>query len=425
MLSLLKKLYPIYRSITGMGNRKTLYILKKEIPKLKINEIKSGTKVFDWVVPPEWNVKNAYVLDSKNNKIIDFKRNNLHLVSYSIPVNKKVDRKELLEHLHSLQSQPNAIPYVTSYYNDYWGFCVTHKEKKKIQSNKSKNFQIVIDSSFKHNGSLTFGEFFLKGKTSKEILISTYICHPSMANNELSGPVVATYLIKYFQKLSNYYSIRFLFLPETIGSIAYISKNIKKLKKNVIAGYVLTCIGDNKSYSFLPTKYNNTLSDRAATSAFKNLNLKYKTYSFLERGSDERQYNSPGIDLPIASLMRTKYGEYKEYHTSLDNLSFVSEEGLLGGYNLVKETINILMINRIPKIMVKCEPQLGKRGLYSQISTKKEDRRRRNLMNFITYADGTNDLIQISIIIGVNFNICHEICSLLEQHNLVKSERKN
>ena len=425
MYNLIKKLFPICRSLTGEGNRKTLKIIKKEVPDLTIKEIKSGTKVFDWVIPPEWNIKDAYVRDSKKNKIIDFKKNNLHLISYSVPIKKKIKKKELLNHLYSLPKQPNAIPYITSYYKKYWGFCINHKTKQKIQASKDKEFDVVIDSSLDKNGSLSYGEILIKGKVNKEILISTYICHPSLANNELSGPVVSTYLIKYFKKLNNYYSLRFVFLPETIGSIAYISRNLKKLKKNIIAGYVLTCIGDNNNYSFLPTKYNNTLSDYAAISAFKNLGLKFKTYSFLERGSDERQYNSPGVDLPIASLMRTKYGEYKEYHTSLDNLNFVSEKGLKGGFKLAREAINIIMLNRIPKLQVICEPQMGKRGLYSLLSTKEEDLVRRNMMNFITYSDGKNDLIQISNIIGTSFSTCERLCSLLEGHKLIKSSRKN
>lgn len=425
MYKLLKKLFPFYRSITGDGNRKTLHIIKKKIPNLQIKEIKSGTKVFDWVIPPEWNVKNAYVLDEKNKKVIDFKKNTLHLVSYSTPINKKVSKKDLLLHLHSLPKQPSAIPYITSYYKKYWGFCVSEKSKKIIQKSVSKKFHVYIQSSFKKNGSMTYGELLIKGKVKKEILISTYICHPLMANNELSGPVVSTYLAEYYSKLNNYYSIRFLFLSETIGSIAYISKNLKHLKKNVIAGYVLTCIGDDNNYSFLETKYKNTLSDHAAICAFENLKINYKLYTYLNRGSDERQYNAPGIDLPIASIMRTKYGEYNEYHTSLDNLDYVSEKGLKGGFNIVKESMNIIMMNRIPKVTILCEPQLGKRDLYPLISTKEENFERRNMMNFIAYSDGSNDLISISKIINITFSECNRLCEILENKKIIKSKRLN
>ena len=423
MYELLKELFPICRSITGEGNRKTLKIIQKIIPKLKIKEIKSGTKVFDWKIPPEWNIYDAYVKDENGKKIIDFKKNNLHIVSYSEPVKKIIAKKELIKKLHSLPKQPNAIPYVTSYYNKYWGFCVSETLKNKIKKSRSKYFNVVIDSSFRKKGSLTYAEYLIKGKSKKEILISTYICHPSLANNELSGPVVSTYLAKHFEKLKNYYSIRFLFVPETIGAITYINKNLKSLQKNVIAGYVLTCIGDERKYSYLFTKNSNTLSDRAAVAAFNTLSIKYNSFSFLDRGSDERQYNFPGVDLPIGSIMRSKYGEYKEYHTSLDNLNFVSEKGLKGGYDIVKKTIEIIMKNRIPLIKSKCEPNLGKRGLYPLISTKKENLKRRNMMNFIVFSDGKNDLLKISSLIKVDFSTCDEICSLLEKQNLITSSK--
>jgi len=419
------KLFPICRSITGNGVRNTLKIIKKNLPKLKIYEVKSGTKVFDWKIPPEWNIKDAFVLDKKGKKIIDFKKNNLHLVGYSIPIEKKISKEKLFSHIHSLPKQPNAIPYITSYYKRYWGFCITENYKKKINKNYKKNdfFSVKINSSLDKKGSLTYGELILPGESKKEIFISTYVCHPSMANNELSGPLVSIALAKYFMScnfLKN--TLRFVFIPETIGSITYLSRNLPRLKKNVIAGYNLSCIGDERQYSFLPTKYGNTVSDKAALKAFNDLRIKPVRYSFLQRGSDERQYNSPGIDLPIASLSRTKYGEYPEYHTSLDNFNVVTKKGLQGGINVVKKAINIIMKNCTPKYQVLAEPQMGRRGLYPTLSVKKKDKVSRNFMNFLQFADGTNDLIDISNYIKLSFDETFEIFEVLKNKKLIKKQ---
>jgi len=428
-LKLGKRLFPICRSITGDGVRTTLKILKEFIPKLKIYEVKSGTKVFDWEVPPEWNIKDAYVKDCNGNKIIDFKRNNLHLVSYSISINKKLTKKELFNHIHT-HKIPNAIPYLTSYYKKYWGFCIT-KKKKKIFDKKYKNtdqFEVKINSSLNKKGSLTYGELTIPGKSKKEILISTYICHPSMANNELSGPLVSTALARYFSSNKVYSkTLRFIFIPETIGAITYINRNLKKLKKNVIAGYNISCIGDERQYSYIPTKYGDTLSDKAAIKAFKDLKLKFYTYSFLTRGSDERQFNSPGIDLPIASLMRTKYGIYPEYHTSLDNFDLVTRKGLKGGFDLVKKVINILMKNFIPYNLILCEPKIMKRRLHKNLKTRNIIELSRNsynirikYMNFLQYADGTNDLTDISNYIKLPFDETYKVFQILKKKKLIK-----
>ena len=253
LISLAKKLYPISRSITGDGVRDTLRIIQsKHLPNLKIKQIKSGTNVYDWKIPPEWNIKDAFVKDEFGKKIIDYKKNNLHIVSYSKKINKFVTKKELDKHLFSIPKKPNAIPFMTSYYKSFWGFCMSQQDRKKV---KGKRFFVHINSNFNYNGHLSYGELYLKGKSKKEILISTYICHPSMANNEISGPVVSTFIAKHFKNLNNRYSMRFIFIPETIGSISYIYKNLRNLKKNVIASYNLTCIGDEKNYSIILSKY--------------------------------------------------------------------------------------------------------------------------------------------------------------------------
>ena len=378
----------INRSITGKGTLKLLKIIKKEFDDLKIQKIKSGKKIFDWKVPPEWNVKEAYVIDKFNNKIINIKNNNLHLMGYSIPINRIISKKNLVSRLHSLPNQPDAIPYLTSYYKKNWGFCVNDKQKKEILKKYKENdkFKVVINSSFKNQGYLNYGEILLKGKSKQEILISTYICHPSMANDELSGTIVSMSLIYYFKKFKKLNkSLRFIFIPETIGSIVYLSKNLNHLKSNLVAGYNLTCIGDEKNHSCLLSKYKDTQADMSLLEAYKNLKIKYKEYSFLKRGSDERQYNSPGIDLPIASIFRTKYGEYPEYHTSLDNFNLVTEKGVSGGFKVAKTAINLILKKIIPFNQVMCEPQMGKRGLYPLISKidNKLKKITKNYMNFL------------------------------------------
>ena len=432
-----KKLFPINRSITGKGLRKTLKILKKEVDLIKIKHVRSGTKVYDWKVPKEWNVKEAYVLDKNKKKIIDFKKNNLHLVGYSSPVKRSITKKVFFDHLHTQKNHRNAIPYVTSYYNDYWGFCASENEKIKFNKKYKKNdkFFIFINSNFNKKGKLSYGEVYLPGKLKKEILISTYICHPSMANNELSGPLVTLELIKFFSKIKHNLSLRFIFLPETIGSISYINKNFKSLKKNVIGGYVLTCIGDNRNYSYLKSKYGNSLSDKAAILAFSELKIKPKFYSFLNRGADERQYNSPKIDLGLGSIMRSKYGTYPEYHTSLDNFDLVTPAGLKGGFKIAKKAILNLMKtykpskqkqNIVKKNLVRpsskfiCEPNMGKRNLYPKIS-KKDARYSevKSLMDFLQYSDGNNSIDQIAGHINISKKKSVKIFKILKSKKLI------
>jgi aminopeptidase-like protein len=416
------KLFPIARSLTGDGVRKTLNIIQKEVPKLKIKKIKSGTKVFDWKIPREWNVVDAYIIDKYNNKIIDFKKNNLHLVSYSVPIKKNLTKKELFKNLYFLKNLPKAVPYVTSYYKKRWGFCISYNKYKILDKRYSSTdkFKVVINSSLNKKGYLNYGELILKGKSKKEILISTYICHPSMANNELSGPIISMGLINFFKKKKLNKTLRFIFIPETIGSISYLSKNIRYLKENVIGGYNLSCIGDERQHSCMFSKYQNSPSDEAVIEAYKKLNIKnYKIYSFLKRGSDERQYNSPGIDLKISSIFRTKYGEFPEYHTSLDNFNLVTLKGCMGGYNVAKKSIEILLDRDYPKCKIMCEPQLGRRGLYPTLSTKNKDKLIRSYMDFLQYADGTNSLEKISNLIKLDLKAVRKIYQILFKNYLV------
>ena len=417
-------LFPICRSLTGNGVRKTLKIIKKNFPLLKIKKIKSSTKVFDWSIPSEWNISDAYVLDKNGLKIIDFSVNNLHLVGYSEPINKTFTKNELFKNIHYLQNQPEAIPYITSYYKKRWGFCISHNQFKKFQKKYSvkDNFVVVIQSSFKKNGYLNYGELVLPGKSKQEILISTYICHPSMANNELSGPMVSMGLIDYFKTKKLSKTLRFIFIPETIGSIAYLSKNLDYLKNNVIGGYNLSCIGDDRQHSCMFSKYHNSPSDIAMIEAYKKLKINnYKIYSFLKRGSDERQYNSPGIDLPITSIFRTKYGEYPEYHTSLDNFNLVTLKGITGGFNVAKKSIEVILENIYPKFKVLCEPQMGKKGLYPLLSTKTKSKLIISYMDFLQYSDGSNSLKKISNLINVSYVASKKINSTLLKNNLISN----
>lgn len=395
MYSWAQDLFPICRSITGEGVRETLTYLSKNSVKIDIKSIPSGTKVFDWTVPLEWKMNEGWVKDSSGRKIIDFKKNNLHVVGYSTGVNKKVSRDELFEHLHTLPEQPEAIPYVTSYYKKQWGFCCSEEQKKEMQDS---SYEVYISAEH-FKGELNYGEVIVEGQSKKEILISTYICHPSMANNEISGPVVTSMLAKILSKHKLKYTVRIIFIPETIGSIAYISQNLEHLKRNTIAAFNITCVGDDRCYSFLPSRNGKSLADRAAKHVLKNLSEEYKEYSWFERGSDERQFCSPGVDLPMCLIMRSKFNAYPEYHTSLDNLSIISPSGLLGGLRANLLAILSVDSNYYANSTKFCEPMLSKYGLVSDTSIKKEGAGMsvgRKHKAFLSMSDGKIDLIEMA-----------------------------
>jgi len=416
--NLAKRLWPINRSITGNGVRDTLKILREICPKMKIIEVPSGKKVFDWKVPKEWNVKEAWLRDPDGKKIADFSKNNLHLVGYSTPINSSFTLNKIKKHLHTLKNQPKAIPYVTSYYKRTWGFCISYNKFKRLKVGKYKAF---INSELK-NGYLTYGELVIPGKKKKEVFISTNICHPSMANNEISGPVVTIHLAKWIQSIKNRkYTYRIIFVPETIGSITYLSKKYKYLKKNVIAGFNVVCVGDNRCYSYLPSRNGNTLSDKVAEHVLKLNKKKYVTYGWINRGSDERQYCSPGIDLPIATIMRSKYGTYSEYHTSLDNLKrVVTPSGLNGGYKILKLAIQILEKNYFYKTRFLGEPHLSKRKLYPSTSIKNNISKQLAIMMYlISCGDNKTPIFEIADKLSVRIQDIEPILKKLEKKKII------
>ena len=415
--SFANELWAFNRSITGEGVRETLSCIKRHFQNFNTRSVSSGTKVFDWTVPDEWHVSEAYIITPSGKKICNFSINNLHLVGYSIPFRGRMKLEELQKHLHSLPEQPNAIPYITSYYEERWGFCLTQEQRNVLADGE---YVVVIDSKL-FAGQLNYGELILPGESDQEIFLSTYICHPSMANNELSGPAVATYLAKWLSELKvRRYTYRFIFIPETIGSITYLSKNYIHLKKKVFAGFNISCVGDERSYSYLPSRNGNTISDKVAKHVLKWIDPNYKSWTWLDRGSDERQYCAPGIDLPIASILRTKYGQYPEYHTSLDNLdNVVTPKGLDGGYWALRRALELIEKNNIYKVNILCEPQMGRRGLYPTLSKKNSGDQTRLIMNLLSYCDGEHSLIDIAEKINLPAWDLYESIETLISHNLI------
>ena len=419
MYQLVSELYPICRSITGNGVRETLTKIKTVIP-LEVKEVPSGTQVFDWKVPKEWNIEDAWVKNSKGTKIIDFKKSNLHVLNYSAPIRKKADLNELREHLFTLPDHPDWIPYRTSYYQENWGFCIRHSQFAGL---KDESYDVFIDSSLT-DGGLTFGEFYLKGESSDEVLISTHICHPSLCNDNLSGIVLSAILGRHLSKVSLKYSYRFLFIPGTIGSITWLCLN-KKSASNIKHGLVVACVGDSGNFTYKKTRMGSAEIDKVVICALKNSAKDFNVIDFFPYGYDERQYCSPGFNLPVGCLMRTPHGEYPEYHTSADNLEFVSPENLGTSLALYLDVLNILEDNK--KYMNQnpmCEPQLGRRGLYQHIGGHADSEKfKLALLWTLNLSDGRNSLLEISERSGLEFSLISEAADILVEKDLLKEHK--
>jgi aminopeptidase-like protein len=413
--SLIEKLFPICRSITGNGTRKTLELIKQHIP-IEINEIHSNTKVFDWTVPKEWNIINAYVKNSKGEKIIDFQKSNLHILQYSIPIHKKMTLDELKNHLYSIEEYPDWIPYRTSYYQENWGFCISHKQFQTLDDDE---YEVFIDSTLEH-GSLTYGELFFKGEIEDEILFSTYICHPSMCNDNLSGTALLTFLAKTLIDKQTKYSYRFLFIPETIGAISWLSKNENNVNK-IKYGMVATCVGDSGQSTYKKTKQGNTLLDKIVEKILIDSGDSYEIVDFFPTGSDERQFSSPGFNIPVGSLVRTLYGEFPEYHTSADNMDFMNSKSLQDSFTKYHSIIYLLENNVIYKNQnPKCEPNLGKRNLYDLIgANKKLSSNSNSIFWLLNQSDGNTSLLEIASKSNISFVEIKNMADILVFHNLL------
>lgn len=416
MMELARELWPLNRSLTGRGNRETLNLLKSRLKNLEVRSVPSGHVAYDWEVPLEWDVQEAYIVDPSGKRICDFARNNLHLVGYSVAFRGVLSLEELQCYLHSLPSQPAAIPYVTSYYEPRWGFCISHNERVELRPG---NYEVVVETSH-FQGELNYAELLIPGKSSREVVFSTYICHPSMANNELSGPVLMTELARELTGADAYYSYRFLFIPETIGSLTYLSMNLLQMQTRTLAGYVVTCVGDQRGYSYVPSRNGDSVADKAAIQVMTRLGLNFKIYDWGDRGSDERQFCSPGIDLPFCSVMRSKYGTYPEYHTSLDTLGgVVTEQGLEESLALYVELLQELESKRYPLATQVGEPQLSRRGLYPTISQKTEYGRAAAFVDFLSWSDGKHSLEEIASLCRITADHADEVLETLVNHELV------
>ena len=392
MFELMEELYPLCRSITGEGVRETLRVIQERIS-LEMHEVPSGTKVFDWTVPLEWNVADAYVMNHEGKRVIDFRENNLHLMSYSSPVRKTMSLEELRPHLFTLPDHPTWIPYRTSYYKENWGFCLRQADLERLPD---VVYDVVIDSSLQ-SGSLTYGESYFPGESSDEILISCHVCHPSLCNDNLSGISVAVKLAETIAARPRRYSYRFLFIPGTIGSITWLAQN-EQLVTCIKHGLVLTGVGDAGNITYKKSRQGNAEIDRAMAHVLRHSGELSTIIDFFPYGYDERQYCSPGFDLPVGCFMRTPHGQYPEYHSSADNLDFVKDESLVRSYNRCLEVFELLEANRAYMNQnPKCEPQLGRRGLYRAVAGQQEKQWTELALFWVLNAsDGHHTLLDIA-----------------------------
>ncbi len=412
---LAERLYPICRSITGNGVRQTLQILKEYLP-LDLIEIPTGTQVFDWTIPKEWNVNEAWIKDPGGKKIVDFVNHNLHLLNYSIPFHGHLSLSQLKKHLYSLPENPDWIPYRTSYYQENWGFCLTHRQ---LESLNNGEYEVYIDSTLE-NGSLTYGELLIPGTSDDEVLFSAHVCHPSLANDNLSGIAVLTYLAKDLLKQKNQLSYRFLFIPGTIGSIAWLAHNEAQTKK-IKHGLVASLLGDSGDFTYKKSRRGNATIDQVVEHVLNHSEWPYTIRDFSPYGYDERQYCSPGFNLPVGNLTRSQFGQYPEYHTSADDLELIQPVCLELSLEVYKRIVEVLEGNfYYQNVNPKCEPQLGKRGLYTAIGGQSDQRNMQLAMLWIlNFSDGQHSLLDIAQKSGFDFFVIKKMAEILVEKKLL------
>jgi aminopeptidase-like protein len=415
MDKLMSRLYPICRSITGNGIRETLDIIKNYIP-LTVHEVPTGTGVFDWTVPKEWNIHDGYVKNSKGDRVIDFRKSNLHVMGYSIPVHTKMPLSELKRHLHTLPEHPDWIPYRTSYYSENWGFCLSQNQFNELEDD---TYEVCIDSTLEA-GHLTYGEYYLKGQTDHEILLSCHACHPSLCNDNISGMILTTMLANYLKSLPLRYSYRIIFIPATIGAITWLSRNEHRVP-HIKHGMVVACVGDSGPFTYKKSRAGNTEIDVAVKHLLKHSDHAYEIVDFSPYGYDERQFCSPGFNLPVGCLQRTTHGNYPEYHTSADNCEFVKPEYVIDSLQMYLSVLDILENNR--KYMntnPKCEPQLGKRGLYTAVGGKSHSNiDQMALLWVLNLSDGHHSLLDIAERSEKKFQLIKDAADALKRCDLL------
>jgi aminopeptidase-like protein len=396
MHALATELFPLPRSLTGPGYRRTLELLEELTGPAERHRFATGERVFDWTIPPEWTIHDAWIKGPDGELLLSLEQSNLHVVGYSVPVHRRLPLEELQPHLHSLPEQPEAIPYRTSYYRRDWGFCLPDAQRRGLPSG---DYEVLIDADLT-SGHVELAEVVVPGTTSAEVLFSTYCCHPSMANNELSGPVLAAHLARLVRARAQQprFTYRFLFVPETIGAIAYLSRFGERLKRRLVAGYVITCVGDPGAFTYKRSRRGDSLADRVAEHCLRHSGHEWRDREFFATGSDERQYCSPGFDLPVGSLMRSMYGTYPEYHTSLDDLSLITPRALGETLDLYWRIVEALEANRTFEATLPCcEPNLGSRGLYPTTGGASHRAQRvADMMHLLNFCDGGPDLLAVA-----------------------------
>lgn len=415
MWRLIVELYPICRSITGDGYRETLRILQQHVP-LTQHEVRSGTEAFDWSVPKEWNIKDAFIKNSRGERVVDFQVSNLHVVGYSVPLHRTMPISELREHLHSLPENPDWIPYRTSYYKEDWGFCVTHKQLLGLTED---TYEVCVDSTL-GDGYLTYGEVYIPGESDDEILLSCHACHPSLCNDNLSGVALTTILGKYLTMLSLRHSYRILYIPGTIGSITWLSQNEHQTDK-IRHGLVVTSVGDPGNVTYKRSRRGNADIDKAVEYVLSSFGDPYNAVDFSPYGYDERQYCSPGFNLPVGCLQRTPYGQYPEYHTSADNLDFIRPDALADSFKKYLAVLDVVENNRTYRNRnSKCEPQLGKRGLYEATGGHSDAHTLQMAMLWVlNLSDGEHSILDVTQKSGFAFEQILKAAHTLSEHGLL------